>query len=104
MVPDTAGNGLPHKLTGPLSTIPVNNSAQAAPLSTNAVDPRLADADAAGPSTVTVDMESADVRAERDRVAALSSFEDQCIVMQDLRKVYPPQVDFFSCFGSLQVS
>ena len=46
----------------------------------------------AGPSAVAVDMESADVRAERDRVAGMTSFEDDCIVIKDLRKVYPPQV------------
>ncbi|KAL0046688.1 hypothetical protein WJX82_007270 [Trebouxia sp. C0006] len=29
--------------------------------------------------------------AERDRVSAMTSFEDECIVMRDLRKVYPSQ-------------
>ena len=43
-------------------------------------------------SSVSVDMESADVQAERARVAALTSLDQQCIVMQDLRKVYPAQV------------
>ena len=46
----------------------------------------------AGPSTVAVDMESPDVRAERDRVAGMTSFDNECIVIKDLRKVYPPQV------------
>ena len=51
----------------------------------------------AGPSSVAVDMESPDVRAERERVAALSSFEKQCIIIKDLRKVYPPQVGLSVC-------
>ena len=46
----------------------------------------------AGPSAVAVDMESPDVRAERDRVAGMTTFENECIVIRDLRKVYPPQV------------
>ena len=46
----------------------------------------------AGPSVVAVDMESPDVRAERDRVASMTSFDNECIVIKDLRKVYPPQV------------
>ena len=46
----------------------------------------------AGPSAVAVDMESPDVRAERDRVASMISLENECIVIKDLRKVYPPQV------------
>ena len=45
----------------------------------------------AGPS-IAVDMESSDVRAERDRVASMISLENECIVIKDLRKVYPPQV------------
>lgn len=47
---------------------------------------------AAGSSAVVVDMDSSDVRAERDRVAGMTTFENECIVMKDLRKVYPPQV------------
>lgn len=47
---------------------------------------------AAGASTVAVDMDSPDVRAERDRVAGMTSFNNECIVIKDLRKVYPPQV------------
>lgn len=43
-------------------------------------------------SSVAVDVESADVRAERERVAGLTSLEQQCIVMHDLRKIYPAQV------------
>ena len=46
----------------------------------------------AGPSAVAVDMESSDVMAERDRVAGMTSFENECIVIKDLRKVYPAQV------------
>lgn len=71
---------------------------------------------AANSPAVAVDMDSPDVRAERERVAALSSFENQCIVIKDLRKVYPPQdgnpakqavrsltmaVDKGECFGLL---
>lgn len=47
---------------------------------------------AAGSSAVVVDLDSSDVRAERDRVAGMTSFENECIVIKDLRKVYPPQV------------
>lgn len=52
---------------------------------------------AAGSSAVAVDMESPDVRAERDRVAGMTSFENECIVIRDLRKVYPPQVRLSLC-------
>lgn len=52
---------------------------------------------AANSPAVAVDMDSPDVRAERERVAALSSFENQCIVIKDLRKVYPPQVGLRLC-------
>lgn len=45
-----------------------------------------------GSSSVALDMESADVQGERERVAGLTSLEQQCIVIQDLRKVYPAQV------------
>ena len=51
----------------------------------------------AGPSAVAVDMESPDVRAERDRVAGMTNFENECIVIRDLRKVYPPQVGLSMC-------
>ncbi|KAL3145247.1 hypothetical protein ABBQ32_000991 [Trebouxia sp. C0010 RCD-2024] len=71
---------------------------------------------AAGSSAVVVDLDSSDVRAERDRVAGMTSFENECIVIKDLRKVYPPQdgnpakhavrsltmaVDKGECFGLL---
>ena len=47
---------------------------------------------------VALHMESADVQAERDRVSAMTDFENECIVMRDLRKVYPSQVPLlFSC-------
>ena len=47
---------------------------------------------------VALNMESADVQAERDRVSAMTNFDNECIVMRDLRKVYPSQVSFlFSC-------
>lgn len=47
---------------------------------------------------VALNMESADVQAERDRVSAMTNFENECIVMRDLRKVYPSQVPLlFSC-------
>lgn len=45
-----------------------------------------------GSSSVALDMESADVRGERERVMGLTSLEQQCIVIRDLRKVYPAQV------------
>lgn len=48
--------------------------------------------DGGGSSSVAVEMESADVAAERKRVAGLTGPQQQCIVMQDLRKVYPAQV------------
>lgn len=44
-------------------------------------------------SSVAVDVESADVQAERERVAGLIDPEQQCIVMHDLSKVYPAQVN-----------
>ncbi|DBA75618.1 TPA: hypothetical protein ACH3X2_009057 [Trebouxia sp. C0005] len=40
---------------------------------------------------VALNMESADVQAERDRVSAMTNFDNECIVMRDLRKVYPSQ-------------
>ena len=45
-----------------------------------------------GSSSVALDMEFVDVRGERERVAGLTSLEQQCIVIQDLCKVYPAQV------------
>lgn len=57
-----------------------------------------------GPSAVALDMESPDVRAERERVSAMTSFENKCIVMQDLRKVYPPQVIWPTCCHWLQAA
>ena len=66
---------------------PFLNSSQHASKDMNGVAESVA-----GPSAVAVDMESPDVRAERDRVAGMTSFENECIVIRDLRKVYPPQV------------
>ena len=53
---------------------------------------KTASSSTAAPGVVAVDMESADVKAERDRVSAMTSWESECIVMKDLRKTYPPQV------------
>ena len=73
MVPDTYGNAAPYGVTTPEAYT-------------------TASANMAGPSAVALDMESADVKAERERVSSMTRFENESIVMQDLRKVYPPQV------------
>ena len=78
MVPNASGIGVSNKLA---------HSSVAAPGGSHPEPPVPA-----GPSAVALDMESPDVRAERERVSAMTSFENKCIVMQDLRKVYPPQV------------
>ncbi len=82
--PSTLSNGLQYKLPDRgLNTLKASKLEPAAAVQ----DPEVA-----------LNMESADVQAERDRVSAMTSFENECIVMRDLRKVYPSQVPLsFSC-------
>ena len=82
--PSALGNGLQYKLPDRgLDTPEASNLQPAAVIQ----DPEVA-----------LNMESADVQAERDRVSAMTNFENECIVMHDLRKVYPSQVPLlFSC-------
>ena len=82
--PSTLSNGLQYKLPDRgLNTLKAS---------------KLEPAAAVQNPEVALNMESADVQAERDRVSAMTSFEDECIVMRDLRKVYPSQVPLsFSC-------
>ena len=80
--PSTPGNGLQYKL--PDRGL---NTPEASNLEPAVQDPEVA-----------LNMESADVQAERDRVSAMTNFKNECIVMRDLRKVYPSQVPLlFSC-------
>ena len=83
LVPSAPGNGLGFKPAHSSAGTPVSSHAESLL--------------ASGPSAVALDMESPDVRAERERVSAMTSFENKCIVMQDLRKVYPPQVIWPTC-------
>ncbi|KAA6409517.1 MAG: ABC transporter A family member 7, partial [Trebouxia sp. A1-2] len=75
--PSALGNGLQYKLPDRgLTTPEASNLEPAAAVQ----DPEVA-----------LNMESADVQAERERVSTMTNFENECIVMRDLRKVYPSQ-------------